>query len=185
MTSARSGSRTLDFPADCTILCLSHLRWNAVLQRPQSAIGRLAGEHRVLFWEEPVIDGEHEATLDVRTCAETGVIVITPRLPTGMTEEMWDPTLRTLLEIYLAGQHGPLVRWYLTPTMLPLTRHIEAVAIVYDGTDAQAGDGAASRRRRDLEDELLDTADFVLAGALASTGPARLLPTQAESPAAA
>src|SRR5512146_1228923 len=38
------------------ILCLSHLRWDYVYQRPQHLLGRAAREPRVFFFEEPIIE---------------------------------------------------------------------------------------------------------------------------------
>ncbi len=36
-----------------TLLCLSHLRWDFVFQRPQHLLTRAAAEYRVVFFEEP------------------------------------------------------------------------------------------------------------------------------------
>ena len=49
--------RAKQVPAD-TVLCFSHLRWNFVFQRPQHLLSRFARDHRVFFFEEPVIEGE-------------------------------------------------------------------------------------------------------------------------------
>ena len=47
------------------LVCLSHLRWDFVYQRPQHLMARFAKRHRVFFIEEPVISGE-SPTLNVR-----------------------------------------------------------------------------------------------------------------------
>ena len=45
-------------------------------------MSRFAEAGRVIFWEEPEAAlPEMEPALGVRTCAETGVIVVTPSLP--------------------------------------------------------------------------------------------------------
>ena len=36
------------------IVCLSHLRWNFVFQRPQHLLSRAARDHRVFLVEEPI-----------------------------------------------------------------------------------------------------------------------------------
>ena len=36
------------------LLCLSHLRWNFVFQRPQHLLTRATRDHDVVFFEEPV-----------------------------------------------------------------------------------------------------------------------------------
>ena len=45
------------------IVCLSHIWWDFVWQRPQHVISRLAGRHRVLWVDEPMIEvgATHEA----------------------------------------------------------------------------------------------------------------------------
>ena len=40
------------------ILCLSHLRWDFVFQRPQHLLSRAVKRGRVFYVEEPVFDGE-------------------------------------------------------------------------------------------------------------------------------
>ena len=104
-----------------TLLCFSHLRWQFVFQRPQHLISRFAQHGRVIFWEEPeAAPAGGEPALAVRTCAETGVVVVTPSLPAGMGEAEQEPALRVLLDAFLASEHGPFIRWYYTPMMLPL-----------------------------------------------------------------
>ena len=127
-------------------------------------MGRFARDHRVIFWEEPVLVARDEATLDVTTCPETGVILVTPQLPSRLTESEQEATLRTLLEIYLAGQQGPMVRWYYTPMMLPFSRHIQAACTVYDCMDELANFKFAPPRLLELERELFDAADLVFTG---------------------
>jgi UDP-galactopyranose mutase len=127
-------------------------------------MSRFARNHRVIFWEEPVIDDRDEATLDVVPCPETGVIVVTPQLPRHLGEAQQEAVLRSMLEIYLAGQQGPFVRWYYTPMMLPFSRQIDAAWIVYDCTDELADRRSTSPRRPEIERELLDIADVVFAG---------------------
>jgi UDP-galactopyranose mutase len=127
-------------------------------------MSRFASDHRVIFWEEPVSSDSDEATLDVSTCEQTGVIVITPRLPQPLGGADQDSVLRTLLEIYLAGQQGPLVRWYYTPMMLPFSRHIEAACTVYDCMDELANFKFAPPQLLELERELLAEADVVFTG---------------------
>ena len=146
------------------LICFSHLRWNCVPQRPQHLMSRFAHDHRVIFWEAPVEVDSVEATIDVRLCRDTGVCVITPQLPSGLDEAEQQSMLRSLLEIYLAGQQGPLVRWYYTPMMLPFSRQIEAVCTVYDCIDEPADPRLMQPGRPALERELFELADIVFAG---------------------
>ena len=40
------------------LICLSHLRWNFVFQRPQHLMTRCSKANRVFFWEEPIFDSD-------------------------------------------------------------------------------------------------------------------------------
>ena len=135
-----------------------------MFQRPHHLMSRFARDNRVIFWEEPVAVDSVEATIDVRSCPDTRVCVITPQLPRGLDETEQESVLRSLLEIYLAGQHGPLVRWYYTPMMLPFSRQIEAVCTVYDSIDEPADPRLMQPHRPALERELFELADIVFAG---------------------
>lgn len=150
---------------DHTLICFSHLRWNFVFQRPQHLMSRFAQAGRTIFWEEPEAAlPEMEPALGVRTCAETGVIVVTPSLPEALTGEDREAVLKDLLDSYLAGEQGPFVRWYYTPMMLPFSRHIASACTVYDCMDELANFRFAPPELLSLERELLDAADIVFTG---------------------
>jgi UDP-galactopyranose mutase len=152
-------------PDDHTLICFSHLRWNFVFQRPQHLMSRFAEARRVIFWEEPEAAlPEMEPALGVRTCAETGVIVVTPSLPEGMDEATRDATLKSLLDAFLAGEKGPFIRWYYTPMMLPFSRQVASACTVYDCMDELANFRFAPPQLLSLEQELLDSADVVFTG---------------------
>ncbi len=112
------------------LVCLSHLRWDSVIQRPQHLMTRAARERRV-FFVEPAQESEGPARLDVRL--EQGVRVCVPRLPHGTNE--WDAILaqkRLMTELFRAERiHGCLL-WYCTPMALPFTEHLPAEFVVYD-----------------------------------------------------
>jgi UDP-galactopyranose mutase len=145
--------------ANQTLICFSHLRWNFVLQRPQHLMSQFARERRVIYWEEPELAmAGCEPALGVRQCAETGVTIVTPSIPPMASEQEHASALKLLLDEFLAGEQGPFVRWYYTPGMLPLTRHIPAAATIYDWADKGGPSRAATS---ELERELVDTAASV------------------------
>jgi UDP-galactopyranose mutase len=168
LTTASSLGQTQLAPSiqfDNSLICFSHLRWNFVFQRPQHLMSRFADERRVIFWEEPeaALPG-CEPALGVRTCAETGVVVVTPSLPEGMEDAEQEAVLKRLLDGFLSGEKGPFIRWYYTPMMLPFSRHIDAAATVYDCMDELANFKFAPTRLLALESELFDAADVVFTG---------------------
>src|SRR6185295_4170452 len=48
------------------LICLSHLRWDFVYQRPQHLLSRCARERRVFFIEEPVFGNDQMAYIDMK-----------------------------------------------------------------------------------------------------------------------
>jgi UDP-galactopyranose mutase len=148
-----------------TLICFSHLRWNFVFQRPQHLMSRFAQDRRVIFWEEPEAAlPECEPALGVRTCAETGVVVVTPSIPESLTETEREPVLKRLLADFLAQEKGPFIRWYYTPMMLPFSRDVASAATVYDCMDELANFRFAPPQLLALEQELIDGADVVFTG---------------------
>ena len=136
-----------------------------MFQRPQHLMSRFAAHSQVLFWEEPHHVAELKAPdLHVETCAQTGVTVITPQLPAGMPREQECEVLKQLLDLYLAGEPGPFIRWYYTPMMLPFSEHVMADCIIYDCMDELANFKGAPPELLPLEQRLLSQADLVFTG---------------------
>ena len=151
--------------ADGNLICFSHLRWSFVFQRPQHLMSRFARSRRVIYWEEPedALPG-CEAALGIRTCAETGVVVVTPSIPVNLAGAARDAVLRALLDDFVAAESGALIRWYYTPMMLTFSRHIPAACTVYDCMDELANFRFAPPGLVELERELLAAADVVFTG---------------------
>lgn len=148
------------------LLCFSHLRWDFVFQRPQHLMTRFARDMDVIYWEEPVVVGRREtAHLKVRHAdGHSGVRVVVPHLPQGLTMDQAEATLTRLCEAFASALRGPLVAWYYTPLMLPFSRGIDADAIVFDVMDELSKFRFAPDYLLALEQELLDRADVVFTG---------------------
>ncbi len=145
------------------VICLSHLRWNFVWQRPQHLMTRFARDRRVFFVEEPMaIEGE--ARLDVREDPH-GVTVVVPRLPTGVVGTADDWLQAKLLRAFLAnrGVEAPIL-WYYTPMALAFTRDWPASAVVYDCMDELSAFDGAPGQLPAYERELMSVADVVFTG---------------------
>lgn len=148
-----------------TLLCFSHLRWNFVFQRPQHLMSRFAQSHRVIFWEEPMLDATGEPSLALSICAKSGVTVAVPHLNPNESADVHEKQLRRLVDELVAERvSGRLVRWYYTPMMLPFSRHLDADCTVYDCMDELANFKFAPANLLSLEDELLKAADLVFTG---------------------
>jgi UDP-galactopyranose mutase len=145
------------------LVCLSHLRWNFVFQRPQHLLSRFARERRVFFFEEPVY-GKGLARLEV-TQSKEGVWVAVPHLPEGLSEGEVMEHQRVLMDQLLAGHAiRNYVTWYYTPMALSFTRHLEPLAVVYDCMDELSAFRGAPPGLLYNEAELLRLADVVFTG---------------------
>ena len=151
-----------------TLLCLSHLRWGFVYQRPQHVMSRLARDYDVIFFEEPVFEdlAEDRATprLDHSQPAP-GIEVIVPRLAHGLSEEQIAEAQGQLLdEMLLARGDAELLLWYLTPMSLAFTDHLKGNVTIFDCMDELSAFRGAPVRLVDMERELMARADVVFTG---------------------
>ncbi len=143
------------------VVCLSHLRWAFVFQRPQHLLSRCARERRVFFVEEPIyIDGPNR--LDIQLSPE-GVSVVTPHITVGepAPEQVQTGMLRAL---FGAQQIVSYVLWYYTPMALLFTAELKPLAVIYDCMDQLAAFKNAPANIVPLERELLSRADVVFTG---------------------
>ncbi len=146
------------------LLCLSHLRWDFVVQRPQHLMSRAAATYRVVFFEEPEGDAAGEPHLRTRLSPE-GVLVATPVLPAGLDAAAVDEAQRALLDALVAELGGsPAVCWYYTPMALAFAGHLRPGVTVFDSMDELSAFRGASPRLLLLERRLLRQADLVFAG---------------------
>ncbi|HKP72235.1 MAG TPA: glycosyltransferase family 1 protein [Pyrinomonadaceae bacterium] len=149
---------------DADLVCLSHLRWDFVYQRPQHLLSRCAKQRRVFFVEEPIF-GQGASRLDV-TQREDGVYVVVPHLPEGLSSEVAVEAIQQAMIDRLFAEHNirDYVLWYYTPMALGWTRHLKPLATVYDCMDELSMFKNAPRSLRDREAELFRRADLVFTG---------------------
>jgi UDP-galactopyranose mutase len=147
-----------------SVLCLSHLRWKFVYQRPQHLLGRCARERTVVFFEEPIFEPADDATLALTHTPE-GVIVATPHLPVSVRREIAEEIQRGMVDSVVAALPTPHpVLWYYTPMPFAFTDHVRARAVVYDCMDELSLFRGAPPELAERERMLFDTADLVFTG---------------------
>jgi glycosyltransferase involved in cell wall biosynthesis len=146
------------------LVCLSHLRWDFVYQRPQHLLSRFAKERRVFFVEEPTF-GEGPMRLDV-SVRDCGVHVVVPRLPQALKSEgALDVVQRGMIDrLFAEHDINQPILWYYTPMAMSWTGHLRAVATVYDCMDELSAFKDAPRALKDREAELFKRADLVFTG---------------------
>lgn len=146
------------------LVCLSHLRWGFVYQRPQHLLSRFARNGRVFFVEEPVpTDGVPR--MEHYTCPESGVNIMVPQMPHGLSAATQETIQKLLLNNMLLEQGiSDYVLWYYTPMALAFSTHLKPALTVFDCMDELSAFKGAPQAMKDREAELLRRADLVFTG---------------------
>jgi UDP-galactopyranose mutase len=148
------------------LVCLSHLRWDFVFQRPQHLLTRCARSHRTYFVEEPVFEVEAggKPRMDVRVSQHSdNVFIAVPNLPEGYSDIIG--AQRELLDGLIRDKNiNRYVLWYYTPMALPFSDDLKPIATVYDCMDQLANFDGAHPELRQNELTLFKKADVVFTG---------------------
>lgn len=146
------------------LVCLSHLRWNFVYQRPQHLLSRCAKNRRVFFVEEPVFSAGTDWRLDV-SIHESGVWVIVPHLSEEIGEVTAQKIQQEMLnDLFKAAEIQQYLLWYYTPMAVGFTNHLKPLAVVYDCMDELSAFQGAHPNLKTNESELLNRANVVFTG---------------------
>ena len=163
-SSNKTVQSTETFENTPDIVCLSHLRWNFVYQRPQHLLSRCAQGKRVFFIEEAIFSEEPLARLDVNEDSN-GVVVVVPHLRQGLSEEAINADLQVLIDsLFAEHKISKYICWYYTPMAIAFTRHLQPQAVVYDCMDELSAFQGASPTLKNCEAELFSRADLVFTG---------------------
>jgi hypothetical protein len=143
------------------LVCLSHLRWGGVYQRPQHLMSRCALRRRVFFVEEPVFS-DSIPRLEISR-RNGGVFVVVPHLPTGLSDSEAAVMEQSMLldELFLEYAITDYILWYYTPMAITFTWHLEPLTIVYDCLNEMSASENAPQNIDQRETELLMSADLV------------------------
>jgi len=151
-----------------TLLCLAHLGWEHVWQRPQQLMTRFARERRVIYVDPPQITNEVAAP-ELRDLREDhGVQVVRPLFPatvTALTDGYWQAWYGLLPATLALAGPAPIV-WVSSPYadgLLARARPQIAVA-VYDCMDDLASFKDGSPEMREREARLMGMVDLVFTG---------------------
>ena len=145
------------------IVCVSHLRWDFVFQRPQQLLSRAARDRTVLYVEEAT-------TVNTRSHVHVsrrsdGLRVLEPRLSStclpAARPAVQQQLLAEAIDRYVPGE---FVLWYYTPMALPFTYGLNAAVVAYDCMDELSAFAGAPSEMREHESELFRIADVVFTG---------------------
>lgn len=103
-----------------------------------------------------------------------GIRVLTPLLPSGLTEERSIDAQRTLLDDYITTHAvRDFVAWYYTPMALSFSDHLTPSAVVYDCMDELSAFQGAPPTLIDEERRLFERANVVFVGGASLYGAKR------------
>ncbi len=148
------------------LICISHLRWDFVYQRPQHLLSRIAKERPVIYFEEPRHCPNIAATLEISNPLE-GLTRIVPLLPVDVDGQQAQDIQAQLLERYVKSIHMKTYDlWYYTPMGLRVTNYLSPDVVIFDCMDELSAFLGAPPELRDLEQRLLQQADLVFTGGM-------------------
>lgn len=151
-------------PEKPDLICLSHLRWDFVYQRPQHLLNRCSQNYRVFFFEEPIFTAADTWHLDISQ-RDGGVWVAVPHLPQGLNQEKVIALQQNLIdELLEKWAIANPVLWYYTPMALSFTFHLQPQLTIYDCMDELSAFRGAPAILQDLEAQLFRQADLVFTG---------------------
>jgi glycosyltransferase involved in cell wall biosynthesis len=158
-----------------TLVCISHLRWDFVWQRPQHLLSRFAKRYKVLFVEEPVTsDGVAEPRLEVVQGKGAPNVTVIRLLQPAQGNPRWighsDPVTQEiygrLLAEYLKAQDvdSASILWLYTPMASDFIPVIPHDLLIFDVMDQLSAFKGAPAELVERDQKLLKQADIVLTG---------------------
>jgi UDP-galactopyranose mutase len=157
------------------IICVSHLRWDFVWQRPQQLLSRLSKQFRVFFIEEPVASPFYDepvlGTYTWHGYHDEEVTVV--RMHQPMSEPRWvghgDPLTSDVYNQLLRdfarkkGIDNPIL-WLYTPMASSFIKELDPQLLVYDVMDQLSAFKGAPLEISQEDLALLQRADLVFTG---------------------
>ncbi len=146
------------------LVCLSHLRWDFVYQRPQHLLSRFARERRVFFIEEPIFS-DAPTTLEISS-REDNLSVVIPRIlhADRHTKNVEDLQRELLDGLFNLHDIDRFVLWFYTPMAMDFAAHLQPQATVFDCMDELSAFKFAPPELIENERRLFEKADLVFTG---------------------
>ncbi len=146
------------------LICLSHLRWDFVYQRPQHLLSRFAKNANVYFYEEHVVHSQQSNYLSVSERAEN-IFVVVPHLSESVDTSQTEAILTQLFDEFIGGfELDDCLFWYYTPMALKFSSKHKPRLTVYDCMDELLAFKYADPDIAKFEKKLMAKADLVFTG---------------------
>ena len=155
------------------LVCISHLRWDFIWQRPQQLLSRLARQYRVLFVEEPLTTTEDLAPHLEIFPGKGAPNVTVVRLVQPVGENRWighgDPLTKDtyanmLVEYLKTASYDDPILWLYTPMASDFVAVIQPRFLIVDVMDQLSAFKGAPPSLIVREETLLCEADVVFTG---------------------
>lgn len=166
------------------LICIAHLRWKFVFQRPQHLMTRAARQYRTFYIEEPVFYTDSTGTGSIGTdnigtgsistentdrlerfADPSGVVVCTPHILAGLSaQESQARTARLVADLLRQEGLERYALWIYTPMEWPVVSGLSPALTVYDCMDELSGFRHAPPQLREREQQLFARADLVFTG---------------------
>lgn len=146
------------------LVCLSHLRWDFVYQRPQHLLSRFARRRRVFFCEEPIfVDGETHLEISPRA---DNLFVLVPHISHSEREtgNVTDIQRAMLDELFDSQNIENFALWFYTPMAMDYAAHLQPLVTIFDCMDELSAFKFAPPELIENERRLLEKADLVFTG---------------------
>lgn len=155
------------------LICISHLRWDFVWQRPQHVLSRLGAHYRVFFVEEPItVEAHRQPELDIRH-EDNNVTVIRLLMPADHPHWIGHGDTKTaalyeqLLQQYLLEVHSDnRLFWLYTPMGSHFTQVIAHHGLIVDVMDELSAFKGASPALKAVDAAAAEQADLIFTGGL-------------------
>lgn len=147
------------------LICLCHIRWNFVYQRPQHLLNRFAVNNRVFVIEEPVFESESDYYEISKPDDNANLWIVVLHIDKNTAAEKRNHTLKALLDSFMYSNNiHKYILWYYSPMALAYTDHLYPSLIVYDCMDELAAFKSPPPQIREMEVCLFRCADIVFTG---------------------
>jgi glycosyltransferase involved in cell wall biosynthesis len=146
------------------IICLSHLRWDFVYQRPQHLLSRFARRARVFFFEEPIFS-DKPTRLDISR-REDNLFVVVPHISHSdkKNRNVADIQREMLSGLIDGNSIKDFVLWFYTPMAMDFAAHLTPSATIFDCMDELSAFKFAPPELIENERRLMEKADVVFTG---------------------
>jgi UDP-galactopyranose mutase len=147
------------------LICLSHIKWNFVYQRPQHLLNRFAINDRVFVIEEPVYDAPTDYYEITQPNTKANLWVVQLYVSKCESKEKTNHVLKALLDsLIYSNSINEYILWYYSPMALDFTDHLWPELIIYDCMDELSAFKSPPKRIKETENYLLSRADLVFTG---------------------